>query len=59
MPTEAPTRWRALDALGREIANGYAPSGLLNLSVDGWPAGIYLLEAVAEGQHAVGKVVKQ
>lgn len=57
MPTSAPARWRVLDALGREVASGDAPNGILNISVEGWPQGVYVVEALAEGLRAVGKLI--
>jgi len=57
MPTAAPARWRVLDALGREIAAGDAPNGILNISVEGWPQGVYVVEATAEGLRAAGRMV--
>ena len=57
LSSTTPAHWRALDALGREIASGNSSNGILNISVEGWPQGVYVVEATAEGQRAVGKVV--
>lgn len=57
LPNTTAARWRVLDALGREMASGESNNGILNISVEGWPQGVYVVEAIAEGQRAVGKVV--
>lgn len=57
LPGATHIRWRAMDALGREMAAGNASNGMLNISVEGWPQGVYVVEATAAGQRAVGKVV--
>jgi len=59
MPGQEPTRWLALDALGRKVAEGEAPNGVLNIQVTNWLPGVYVLEAVSGGQRAVGRIIVQ
>lgn len=57
LPGNAPAHWRATDALGREMAAGEVPAGILNIQVASWPAGVYILETVSAGIKAVGKLI--
>ncbi|GAB4491886.1 MAG: hypothetical protein OHK0019_12720 [Saprospiraceae bacterium] len=57
IPSEAPARWRAFNALGQLTASGETSGGVLQIAVSHWQTGVYFLEVIADGQRGVAKLV--
>jgi hypothetical protein len=59
LPDQDPAQWRVYDLFGRLVAQGRTGHGTIELDLDGWAPGLYVVESLGKNYRGVGRLVVQ